>query len=76
MQMSFVKLKSFYKNWGIASHELRLEFPCDWFWEFYSDILFRGVTIHAEPEIIFQWLWGSRYFRGYNYQLSDFPAKT
>lgn len=53
---NFIKLKSFYKNWGVAFHEQRLEFPCDSYWESSSDTWFRGITIHAEPEIIFQWI--------------------
>lgn len=46
--------RSVYKNWGVASHEHCLEFPCDRYWDSFSDIWFRGITIHAEPEIIFQ----------------------
>lgn len=52
----FIKLKSSYKNWGISPLELGLEFPCDTFGESFSDTYFRGITIHAEPEIIFQWI--------------------
>jgi len=53
---SFIKLKSFYKNWGVASHEHCLEFPCDRYGDYFSDTWFRGITIHVESEIIFQWI--------------------
>lgn len=53
---NFIKLTSSYKNWGISPLERGLEFPCDTYGESFSDAYFRGITIHAEPEIVFQWI--------------------
>lgn len=45
-----------YKIWGLVPNESCLEFPCDIYQKGFSDTYFRGITIYAEPEIIFQWL--------------------
>lgn len=55
-QSKLKKILSSYKNWGIAPSEHCLEFPCDTYQKDFSDTYFRGITIHAEPEIIFQWI--------------------
>jgi len=50
------EMKSSGKIWGIAPQERLLNFPCDRYMETFHDIYFRGVTIHADPEIIFRWI--------------------
>ncbi len=42
--------------WGIETEEILLGFPCDKFTEMDYDIYYRGITIKAQPEIIFKWL--------------------
>lgn len=59
----------------VSSHEWCLEFPCDRFLENSSDTLFRGITIHAEPEIVFQWLCQMR-VAPYSYDWIDNFGRT
>jgi hypothetical protein len=42
--------------WGITSHERLLNYPCDRYMETVHDTYYRGVTIHADPEVIFRWI--------------------
>jgi hypothetical protein len=44
------------KLWGVTSDELLLNYPCDRHMETFHDTYYRGVTIHADPEIIFRWI--------------------
>jgi hypothetical protein len=43
-------------TWGTAPTERRLAFPCDSIISNPDDSVFRGVTIHALPAIVFRWL--------------------
>ncbi|MGI8838143.1 MAG: hypothetical protein ACR2H4_16115 [Pyrinomonadaceae bacterium] len=43
-------------TWGTTSTERQLVFPCDGFITGADDWVFRGVTIHASPAIVFRWL--------------------
>lgn len=43
-------------SWGVNSNEQNLAYPCDRFIERYDALYYRGVTIHATPEVIFRWL--------------------
>src|SRR5882724_4757834 len=43
-------------NWGTTATERELIFPCDRILSNPDDSLFRGVTIHASPAIVFRWL--------------------
>ncbi len=43
-------------TWGTESHERLLNFPCDHFVKRFDDAYYRGITIRADPEIIFRWL--------------------
>ena len=49
-------MSSLFKIWGITPSEIKIPYPCDYFMKDADDVLFRGITIHAEPQIIFQWL--------------------
>ncbi len=51
-----VKMLSSSKIWGTTSNERLLSYPCDSYIETFHDTYYRGVTIHADPEIIFQWI--------------------
>ncbi len=42
--------------WGTTPDERDMAFPCDRFLEQPDATLYRGVTIHAQPEVIFRWL--------------------
>jgi hypothetical protein len=43
-------------TWGTTVVERQLVFPCDRIISNPDDTLFRGVTIHASPAIVFRWL--------------------
>ncbi len=43
-------------TWGTEPHERLLNFSCDRFIRRFDDIYYRGITIRAQPEIIFRWL--------------------
>jgi hypothetical protein len=43
-------------NWGATATERRLVFPCDVIISDPDDSLYRAVTIHAPPAIVFRWL--------------------
>ncbi len=43
-------------TWGTESHERRLAFPCDHFIAYPDEAVYRGVSIHASPDVIFRWL--------------------
>ncbi|MGH9982997.1 MAG: hypothetical protein ACRD8W_03475 [Nitrososphaeraceae archaeon] len=47
-----------------------MAYPCDRFIEQFEAIYYRGVTIHASPEIIFRWLCQLR-VAPYSYDLTD-----
>ena len=49
-------MQSSSKMWGITSHERLLNYPCDRYMETVHDTYYRGVTIHADPEVIFRWI--------------------
>jgi hypothetical protein len=44
------------KNWGTTEQEQRMTFPCDRYMDVVDEAYYRGVTIHASPDIIFRWL--------------------
>lgn len=56
--------------WGTAPDERALLFPCDHFMPQRDAEFFRGVTIEAEPEVIFSWLCQMR-IAPYSYDLID-----
>ncbi len=43
-------------TWGTTPAERQLVFPCDGLITGADDSVFRGVTIHASPAIVFRWL--------------------
>ena len=43
-------------TWGTTEDERSLPFPCDRYLEGFDAAYYRGVTIHAPPELIFRWL--------------------
>ncbi len=49
-------MPSLSQTWGTDSKERQLNFPCDHFISDPDAAVYRGVTIHAPPEIIFRWL--------------------
>ena len=49
-------MPSLSQTWGTDGQERQLNFPCDHFISTPDAAVFRGVTIHAQPEIIFRWL--------------------
>lgn len=44
------------QTWGMFPGEESISFPCDAIPGKFDGTYFRGITIHAEPSIIFQWL--------------------
>ncbi len=42
--------------WGTQPHERELAYPCDTVLDRIDDSYFRGVSIHARPDIIYKWL--------------------
>jgi hypothetical protein len=44
------------RTWGSTAHERTLEFPCDRFVAEPNDALFRALTVHAPPPLLFRWL--------------------
>jgi len=49
-------MKSSDKLWGMKSNELLFHFPCDGYLENYHDAYYRGVTIHADADVVFRWI--------------------
>jgi len=49
-------MSSLIRIWGTEPHERLLSFPCDRFIDHFNDVYYRGITIQAKPEIVFQWL--------------------
>lgn len=43
-------------TWGTTPSERQLIFPCDRIISNPDESLFRGVTVHASPTIVFRWL--------------------
>ncbi|MBL7961246.1 hypothetical protein JNL27_13515 [bacterium] len=43
-------------SWGMLLEEESLPFSCDAVAGTFDGVYFRGITIHAEPVVIFQWL--------------------
>ena len=43
-------------RWGAEPEERSLPFPCDQLLEQVETPWYRGITIHAPPEVIFRWL--------------------
>jgi hypothetical protein len=44
------------RTWGTLPAERRADYPCDALLPGPDDILFRGVTVEAEPAVVFRWL--------------------
>jgi len=63
-------MPSLSETWGTAPDERQLAFPCDEFIPQGDAALYRGITIHATPEIIFSWLCQMR-VAPYSYDLID-----
>ncbi|MGI9165306.1 MAG: hypothetical protein ACR2G5_02790 [Pyrinomonadaceae bacterium] len=63
-------MPSLSETWGTAPDERQLAFPCDEFIPQRDAALYRGVTIHATPEVIFSWLCQMR-VAPYSYDLID-----
>ena len=51
--MNKTQIKELCKTWGTEPWERKLAFPCDPYAGSFSDAYYRGITIRAEPEIIF-----------------------
>ena len=51
-----ISMPSLSQTWGTDSKERQLNFPCDHLISNPDAAVYRGVTIHAPPEIIFRWL--------------------
>jgi hypothetical protein len=49
-------MQSSTKLWGVTSDELLFNYPCDGYMEIFHDTYYRGVTIHADTEIVFRWI--------------------
>lgn len=49
-------MASISETWGTTSEERKLVFPCDGLIAHPDAAVYRGVTIHARPELIFRWL--------------------
>jgi hypothetical protein len=43
-------------TWGTQTHERALTFPCGRFIPCPDDTLYRGITIQAQPHVVFRWL--------------------
>lgn len=43
-------------TWGTTAGERALPYPCDGLTRARTDAYFRGITVHAPPEIVFRWL--------------------
>lgn len=43
-------------TWGTTPDEREMDFPCDRFMEQADAAYYRGITIRAQPEVIFRWL--------------------
>jgi hypothetical protein len=63
-------MSSISHTWGTTANERRIVFPCDGLISHPNDALFRGVTIHASPEVVFRWLCQLR-VAPYSYDLID-----
>ena len=44
------------ETWGTTSSERERDFPCDASLAHVDAQLYRGITIHAAPEVVFRWL--------------------
>lgn len=44
------------RTWGTQPHEPALAFPCDQFIPCPDDDYYRGITIQAQPQVVFRWL--------------------
>lgn len=44
------------ETWGTTAAERQVAFPCDALLTHIDAQLYRGITIHAAPEIVFRWL--------------------
>ena len=44
------------KTWGTTASERKLAYPCDAYLPDPNDQYFRGITIHASPDVVFRWL--------------------
>jgi hypothetical protein len=44
------------RTWGTLPDERRADYPCDALLTDPDDVLFRGVTVQAEPAVVFRWL--------------------
>lgn len=43
-------------NWGATADEVGRAYPCDGLIPHPDDFLFRAVTVHAQPAVVFRWL--------------------
>ena len=43
-------------TWGTTPDERQMDFPCDLFMKQPETAYYRGITIRAQPELIFRWL--------------------
>jgi hypothetical protein len=44
------------RTWGTTPEERARPYPCDRWLDRIGDAYYRGVTVHAEPAMIFRWL--------------------
>jgi hypothetical protein len=44
------------RTWGTTLEERKGSFPCDEILPSYSEAYFRGVTVRADPSVVFRWL--------------------
>jgi hypothetical protein len=63
-------MPSLSETWGTTANERQFAFPCDEFIPQGDAALYRGVTIHATPEVVFSWLCQMR-VAPYSYDLID-----
>lgn len=63
-------MASISQTWGTERRERQLTYPCDDLISHPDATLYRGVTIHAPPEIVFRWLCQVR-FAPYSYDWID-----
>ena len=49
-------MSSLFKVWGVSPREINMQYPCDGQLNNFDGAMFRGITIHASPQTIYQWL--------------------
>jgi hypothetical protein len=64
------RMTSLIHTWGTQPHERALTFPCSQLIPAPDDVFYRGITIQAQPHVVFRWLSQMR-VAPYNYDWID-----